>query len=723
MVYAIDFPEPETAVEWSLTASGAAAERVTYRPEFAVAATAGTALARVEDAIGAHPAVTDVRRERHRPGWRHDPTAMLVIAVTDPAVIPRLASTITQVGRPGAFRCFNVDFSREFRYCLETGTVPEPERRPTVASLSSPPLTGSRGVTSVTVQTETGEQRFDGEPAQIARGVERAIAAADPDVLRLSTGELVPRLFDAVGDEPLQLGREPGYTQLAAASTYESYGRTGHSPARYNVPGRVIVDASNSFFLKQANLDGLLDLVERSHKPLQEAAWASIGNVLTAIQIREAISRDVFVPWRAWRPEFFKPARTLAAADRGGYTFAPDVGLHEDVHELDFSSLYPNIMCSRNISPETVCCDCHPGREDVPGLGYSICPEPGYLPDVLQPLIDDRDEFKKEIRAVGGADAADGDADDADADDGDVGADDLEALEGRSAAIKWILVSCFGYQGFSNAKFGRIECHEAINAFAREIILDAKELFERHGWRVVHGIVDSVWVTAMDDRAQTDLGTVAAAITDDVGVGLEYEAAYDWIAFCPRRNDDAGALTRYFGKRAGEPVDDAASYKRRGIESRQRSTPPFLKAAQLALIQELGRTRSPGAVCDRLRRFIADLRRGAVDPERLAITNRVSKRVEAYTQSTRNVAALERAADLGLDKHPGQDVAYVVVDDEKDGRARVSLVHEAPDSYDAAFYRDQLCRVAESVLSPLGFRRTDIESHLAARADGAISAY
>jgi len=115
------------------------------------------------------------------------------------------------------------------------------------------------------------------------------------------------------------------------------------------------------------------------------------------------------------------------------------------VYELDFSSLYPNIMCTRNISPETVCCDCHPDREDVPGLGYSICPEPGYLPDVLQPLIDDRDEIKQQIREGDG---------------------DLEALEGASAAIKWILVSCFGYQGFSNAKFGRIECHEAINAFA-----------------------------------------------------------------------------------------------------------------------------------------------------------------------------------------------------------------------------------------------------------------
>ena len=46
----------------------------------------------------------------------------------------------------------------------------------------------------------------------------------------------------------------------------------------------------------------------------------------------------------------------------------------------------------------------------------------------------------------------------------------LDELEDRSSALKLILVACFGYQGFSNAKFGRIECHEAINAYAREIL-------------------------------------------------------------------------------------------------------------------------------------------------------------------------------------------------------------------------------------------------------------
>ena len=125
---------------------------------------------------------------------------------------------------------------------------------------------------------------------------------------------------------------------------------------------------------------------------------APTGVVFAAIQTSEANDRDVLVLWNSWRHEFYKPMGTLHDADRGGFIFAPEVGLHEDVHELDFSSLYPNIICTRNVSPDVIRCECHRDRGDVPGLGYSICDEQGYLVDVLQPIIDTRDEIKAAIR-------------------------------------------------------------------------------------------------------------------------------------------------------------------------------------------------------------------------------------------------------------------------------------------------------------------------------------
>ncbi len=311
---------------------------------------------------------------------------------------------------------------------------------------------------------------------------------------------------------------------------------------------------------------------------------------------------------------------------------------------------------------------------------------------MLQPIIDARDEIKAAIHREKKRDGPDEDR--------------LAELEGRSGALKWILVACFGYQGFSNAKFGRIECHEAINAFAREILLMAKQRLEAGGWRVVHGIVDSIWVTPdpdVDDDDREDLGTLASEITGRVDIRLEHEAHYDWVAFVPQRESDAGALTKYFGKIAGE--DD---FKIRGIEARQRSTPPFIEDIQRECLERFDATRSPGAVLDCLQNAISRLHAGTVPIKQLVERNRVSKPLEGYTQNTQNVAALKRAREQNLAVHPGQDIKYLVVDDEKTSREQVALAHEEIESYDPSYYETELVRAVESVLSPIGWGRSKI---------------
>jgi DNA polymerase I len=702
VTYAVDVYDDEV-LEWSLAGDGAVVERVSdYTPTLYVAA-AGGDLGTAREHVGALPAVVGVRVEQHRTGFREEPEPVLRVDVAGPGAVRSVARTVAGWGAPGDYRPFNVDLTRGFRYCLERGVEPVPEGRRlrTLRLAADEPALAEEAVTELTV----GGEPVTGSPAEVAAAVDERVARADPDVLVCAPARLVPRLHEQ-GDDGVDLSRLPaadpraGCDRLAERSTYTSYGRVGHSPARYNLAGRMLVDEANTFLWTETNLAGCLDLVSRSGKPLQELSWASIGNVLTAIQVRAARQRDVLVPWRSWRHERFKTMGQLHAADRGGHVVAPEVGVHEDVHELDFGSLYPNVMVTRNLSPETVRCDCH-DTADVPELGYSVCPEPGYLPEVLEPLIADRAAMKGEL-----ASATD--------------PEHREALQGQVDAIKWILVSCFGYQGFSNAKFGRIECHEAINAHAREILLRAKERLERAGWRVLHGIVDSVWVTAREGEPQRPLSALCAELSEAVDVPLEYEAAFDWVAFVPRREDDAGALTKYFGRRREPGAADR--YKLRGIECRQRSTAPFVADAQETLVAAFDEHRDPAAVCDRLQRFLADLTAGAVDPAELVVEVRVSKPREAYDRDTRTTAALERAAAAGIDVHPGQSTGYVVVDDDRSGRDRVRLAGEA-EGYDAGFYRDRLLRAAESVLAPAGWRRGDIEAYLADRTDAAIGAY
>lgn len=694
-MFTIDFTEKRVR-RWSKTDDGVSSSvDRTYTPT--IYATSSKDIDQPQEEIQTRCDVASTSIIERQPGFRHSPTAVLKVDLTSINRIRPVATAIRSRELAGTNRCFNVDLSPQFRYCLETDTDPTPTRPLTSCRIDIDETQLTEGdIDSITIDGV----EISGAPQTVVEALSHRLIESDPDVLLLSTAEIVPavhRLAAAVGVE-FMFGRKPGYEKLAGESTFESYGQVGHSPARYTVPGRAVIDRSNTFFYKESNLDGCLDLVSRSYKPIEELSWASIGNVLTAIQIREATQRNVLVPWNSWRHEFFKPMRTLHEADRGGFTFEPKVGVHEDVHELDFSSLYPNIIVTRNVSPETVQCQCHRDRSDVPGLGYSICDNRGYLCDVLEPLIKDRDKIKAELREC-------------------TDPERQAELEGKSSAIKWILVSCFGYQGFSNAKYGRLECHETINAYARDILVDAKATLENNGWRILHGIVDSLWVTPAEDKTQTPLSELTAEITTDTGIRLEYEATYDWIAFVPQRDSSRGALTKYFGRSA------EGEYKYRGIECRQRSTPTFIADAQKELIDTFDNSRDPKVVCDRLAQLQAQLYRGEVNTSDLVITIRVSKKLSEYTQQTLTVAALERAVDCGLSRSAGQSVHYVVVDNSKSSRDRVRLQVEEPTTYDPAYYARELLRAATSVLSPLGWDEERIQSYQSATDEISLSVF
>ena len=177
-------------------------------------------------------------------------------------------------------------------------------------------------------------------------------------------------------------------------------------------------------------------------------------------------------------------------------------------------------------------------------------------------------------------------------------------------------------------------------------------------------------------------------------------------------------MTKYFGKVAGD--DD---FKIRGIEARQRSTPPFIEDVQRDSLERLDATRSPDAVLDCLQDAIKRLHAGTVPVEQLVEQNRVSKPLEGYTRNTQNVAALKRARDQDLAIHPGQNIEYVVVDDEKSSRERVALAHEEVESYDASYYETQLVRAVESVLAPLGWDRTEIQREIAETRETDLTAF
>jgi len=228
-----------------------------------------------------HPDVVRTEMVYQRPSFRRDDEEVLAVDVNYVDRVPTLARQARQLSEfpIGDLACFNVDFSREFRYCLENDIDPTPASELSTLRLSVP-VTETTGdaYTELSVDGET----IAGSTEDILTAVQAAVDERDPDILVCSTSQIIPRCT-----------RWP--RTLASTTFAESMARClpaarqsvdvfelracGSLPARYNVPGRAIIDESNTFFYGETNLDGVLDLVSRSKKPIQELAWASIGNV------------------------------------------------------------------------------------------------------------------------------------------------------------------------------------------------------------------------------------------------------------------------------------------------------------------------------------------------------------------------------------------------------------------------------------------------------------
>ena len=486
------------------------------------------------------------------------------------------------------------------------------------------------------------------------------------------------------------LGRE-GHRIGGKRGSYFSYGRVLHRPDFWLLKGRFHLDTANAFLYAEGGLEGCIDLSRMSCIAFQTLARVSPGTVINAMEVHWALRNGYPIPFRKNIPESPKTLNQLLRADRGGYIFNPVAGLHEEVVEMDFFSMFPMIMEKYNISPETLNCRCCSPDEriPVPGLTYHFCGKrTGMIPQVIGPILRRRMQLRKLTRHSG------------------------DGFARRSTALKWLLVTSFGYTGYRNARFGQIECHESINAVDRELMVRSAELAQRHGFEVLHGIVDSLWLkgpVSMERGLPGCAETLRARIEGDVGIPLKLEGIFHWIVFLPNRTTNVGALNRYYGKYT------TGELKVRGIELRMHDTPEYFRRLQTAMLEVLRRAENreeflrlvPDAV-QVLGGFARELLRGEADPRDLVFHRRTSRDLGEYAVLNEQVAALLQLEEHGVTRNAGQGVDYVILDRtsrDPAGKVRVRELMHGDEEYDRKVYYRYLLRCGESLLMPVGYDR------------------
>jgi hypothetical protein len=209
----------------------------------------------------------------------------------------------------------------------------------------------------------------------------------------------------------------------------------------------VLIDTAKSFVYTEGGLKGVLMASRLSGLSPNLTSRFTPGTLISSYEVYEALRRGVAVPFRKRDAEGIRNISELRASDKGGMIFQPEPGVYEKVHQIDFTSLYPSIIVKYNLSPETIE---HPERT-------------GFLASVLSSLLNLRIETKRLKKTN-------------------------KDYAGIDSVLKWMLVTCFGYTGYRNAKFGQIQVHERITETSRELLMQIKEMARRE-----HGLRGPTW--------------------------------------------------------------------------------------------------------------------------------------------------------------------------------------------------------------------------------------
>lgn len=394
---------------------------------------------------------------------------------------------------------------------------------------------------------------------------------------------------------------------------------------------------------------------------------------------------------------------TVLNAKRGFYASHP-------VAVLDYASLYPSVMCSKNVDYGTLVRDKRVAerlradkscRRSPAGTACFVKQHVrrGMVPDMLFTLLDARKVAKKEKD-----DAKDQMA--------------KQVADSKQNAIK---ICCNSIYGFMNASGGRLRrtcMAEAVTSWGRKMIATAKGIAEREfGCVVLYGDTDSIMLLkedVTDVRAMFDLmKRIADRITSTINqnpVRIEPEKVLRYFLLLGKKHYAAQMMLHPDAK----PI-----LLMKGIETARRDYCPFVTGTltrMLRLLMGEGAAEGEPAdaptarALDHLRGAIARLRSHDVKMSELIITRNLSKLKYHNKQAHAELAKRMAARDKTFHYATGERIPYLIVN--RPGQTELCQKAETPMEVvrlgmviDYEYYlnhqlRDAACRMLSPVLVP-----------------------
>ncbi|MGC9517081.1 MAG: DNA polymerase domain-containing protein [Methanomicrobiales archaeon] len=235
-------------------------------------------------------------------------------------------------------------------------------------------------------------------------------------------------------------------------------------------------DAIAAYKISEKILPLNMELTRIVGQPFFDIARMATGQQVEWFLIRKAFEYNYLVPNK---PSQREHSRRRGERAVGGYVKEPEKGLHENIVYFDFRSLYPSIIISKNVSPDTIVLDELNGDNSkyhiAPEVGYKFLKKPlGFVPSVIGQVLEERTKIKNKMKES---------------------EDPLErkVYDVQQEALKRLANSMYGVYGFSRFRWYSIECADAITAWGRDYIKKTMNKAESFGFHAIYADTDGFY--------------------------------------------------------------------------------------------------------------------------------------------------------------------------------------------------------------------------------------
>jgi DNA polymerase I len=405
-----------------------------------------------------------------------------------------------------------------------------------------------------------------------------------------------------------------------------------------------------------------------------------------------------------YKRNFMMPCKPEDIGDRvkghnlkGAFVLEPEVGLHEWIICLDFTSMYPSLVRAFNICTTTYLTNGGDVEHTVTPYGTKFVKPNvfrGVLPSLVDEMLGARVAVKKQLEL-------------------ETDPENKRILKAKNLALKDLSNSLYGYTGYVRSRLYVMDIANTITALGRDTISKTKELIENNfPVKVIYADTDSVFIKIKTNvnslEEAEDLGRkISKLVTSNLpGLELKFEKIFKSFLIETKKRY-AGWV---FEKERDKWVD---RIEMKGIETVRRDWCLLVSQTMLDVLNIILKEKDIKKASKHVREVIGDLAIGKVPLEKLAVIKGITKSLESYDGVQPHVELAKKLAQRDKTKSfVGERLEYVIVK----GNQLLSKRAEDPDfvkekhlEIDSDYYvHNQLLPPLERIFEACGISSSEL---------------